>query len=102
MEDDFHLETVGTGHSALMVYLVLCAAAGVPLSWPKTAGGDAELLHSSYKLGILWRRAELFVRWTSEVVSARAVNMTTLEEGFGRVTRVASALEHERPLLGPL
>ena len=45
-------------------FFILCATAGVPLSWNKTAGGDIiawvgfELLHKSYQLGISQHRAE--------------------------------------------
>ena len=39
--DDYHLETGGEAHRpALTVFFVLCAVAGVLLSWNKTAGGE--------------------------------------------------------------
>ena len=56
--EDFHLEAGGTGHrSALFDFVVSCAAAGVPLSWNKTAGEDIvcwvgfELVPRTYLLG---------------------------------------------------
>ena len=62
--DDYHLEAGGAEYrSALLVFFVLCAVVGVPLSWSKTAGGDVvswvgfELLHRSHQLGISEKRA---------------------------------------------
>ena len=107
--DDYHLEAGGAEYrSALIVFFVLCAVSGVPLSWNKTAGGDVvswvgfELLHRSCKVGLTSRRAEWFVRWTREVAGSRTVNMSSFEEGLGRVMYVAGALEYERPFLAPL
>ena len=107
--DDFHLEAGGAEYrSELIVFFVLCAVSGVPLSWNKTAGGDVvawvgfELLHRSHKVGLTLRRAEWFVRWTREVAGSRTVNMSNFEEGLGRVMYVAGALEYERPFLAPL
>ena len=94
--------------SALFVFFILCATAGVPLSWNKTAGGDIvtwvgfELLHRSFQLGISQRRAEWFTRWTRELSNSDFVNMTASEQGLGRVMNVVSALECERPFLAPL
>ena len=107
--DDFHLETAGEAYRpAPMVFFVLCAVSGVPLSWGKTAGGDIvtwvglELLHRSYQIGISARRAEWFTRWTRDVAASHYTHMRKFEEGLGRVMYVVSALEFERPFLGPL
>ena len=107
--DDFHLEAGGKEYRpALVVFFVLCAVAGVPLSWNKTAGGDFvswvgfELLHRCHKIGLTERRAAWFVRWTREVAGQKTVNMTQFEEGLGRVMYVAGALQYERPFLAPL
>ena len=107
--DDFHLEAGGPAYrEALMVFFVLCSVAGIPLEWPKTAGGNTvswvgfELLHRSYKVGLSERRAQWFHRWTREVADAGYVHMDAFEEGLGRVMYVAGALEYERPFLGPL
>ena len=106
--DDFLLEAGGPEYrSALMAFFVLCAVSGAPLSWNKTAGGDTvswvgfELLLRSHKLGISQRRAEWFTRWTREVAQAGHINISTFEEGLGRVMYVAGALEYERPFLAP-
>ena len=55
--DDFHLEAGGQDYRfALISFFVLLAVAGVPLSWPKTAGGDTviwvvfEMIHIARKL----------------------------------------------------
>ena len=91
-----------------MVFFILCAVAGVPLSWHKTAGGDTvswigfELLHTSRRLGISERRAAWFVRCTKEVADSEHVHVTKFEEGLGRIMYVAGALDYERPFLGPL
>ena len=107
--DDYHLDAGGRAYrAALVVFFVLCAVAGVPLSWHKTAGGDTvswigfELLHRSHRLGISERRAAWFVRWTKEVADSEHVHMTKFEEGLGRIMNVAGALDYERPFLGPL
>ena len=107
--DDFHLEASGTEYrTALISFFVLCATAGVPLSWGKTAGGDKvtwvgfELLHHTYHLGISERRAAWFVKWAEEVASSDSINTASFEEGLGRLMYVAGALEYERPFLSPL
>ena len=107
--DDFHLEAGGAEYRpALVVFFVLCAVAGVPLSWNKTAGGDVvswvgfELLHRCHKIGLTERRAAWFVRWTREIAAQKTVNLTQFEEGLGRVMYVAGALQYERPFLAPL
>ena len=107
--DENNLETAGEAYRpALMVFFVLCAVSGVHLSWGKTAGGDIvtwvglELLHRSYQIGISARRAEWFTRWTRDVAASHYIHMRKFEEGLGRVMYVVSALEFERPFLGPL
>ena len=65
-------------------------------------GSGFELLLRSRKLGISQRRVEWFTRWTREVVQAGHINISTFEEGLGRVMYVAGALEYERPFLAPL
>ena len=107
--DDFHLEASGPEYrAALISFFVLCATAGVPLSWEKTAGGDKvtwvgfELLHDTYHLGISERRAAWFTKWAEEVASSHTINTASFEEGLGRLMYVAGALEYERPFLSPL
>ena len=107
--DDFHLEAGGVGYrEALMTFFPLCHAAGVPLSWPKTAGGDSvawvgfEILHRTYCLGVSERRAEWFVKWSETVAAAGCIDMDSFEEGLGRIACVAGALEFERPFLASL
>ena len=91
-----------------MVFFILCAVAGVPLSWHKTAGGDTvswigfELLHRSQRLGISEHRAAWFVRWTKEVADSEHAHKTKFEEALGRIMYVAGALDYERPFLRPL
>ena len=105
--DDYHLEAGGPCYrSALMVFFVLCAVSGVPLSWHKTAGGDEvtwvgfELLHRSHSLGISQRRAQWFTRWCREVAASDHV-LNNFEEGLGCIMCVAGALKFERPFLAP-
>ena len=92
----------------LIIFFVLCSTCGVPLSWSKTAGGDSlvwvcfEILLQPYSLGLSQRRAEWFVKWTTQVAPARTKHMAAFEEGLGRIMFVVGALEHERPFLGPL
>ena len=94
--------------TALISFFVLCATAGVPLSWGKTAGGDKvtwvgfELLHHTYHLEISERRAAWFVKWAEEVASSDSINTASFEQGLGRLMYVAGALEYERPFLSPL
>ena len=42
--EDFHLETSGAEYrTGLITFFVVCSLLGVPLSWPKTSGGDTHL-----------------------------------------------------------
>ena len=107
--DDYLLESGGPGYRVgLLLFFVLCAVVGLPLSWHKTCGGDTlvwvgfEILLRSRSVGISSRRAEWFVRWAVSVADSRTVHMSTFEEGLGRIMFVAGALEHERPFLAPL
>ena len=92
----------------ILSFFILTAVLGVPLSWHKTLGGDVlvwvgfELLLESRKVGISQRRAEWFVRWSSEIASAPTVHMRSFEEALGRIMFVVGALEYERPFLAPL
>ena len=90
--DDFHLEVSGPEYrAALISFFVLCATAGVPLSWEKTAGGDKvtsvgfELLHDTYHLGISERRAAWFIKWAEEVASSHTINTASFasRKGWG-------------------
>ena len=111
----FWLQTTSTSRPevpsvrpALLAFFVVCVIAGVPLCWPKTAGGDVvswvgfELLHSSYQLGISERRAAWFVKWTRTTAEQETVHMAKFEEGLGRVMFATGALEHQRPFMAPL
>ena len=107
--DDFHFEASGPEYrAALISFFVLCATAGVPLSWSKTAGGDKvmwvgfELLHSTYHLGISERRAAWFTKWAEEVASSHTINTASFEEGLGRLMYVAGVLEYETFLVASL
>ena len=107
--DDYLLESGGHGHlSGLLLFLVLCAVVGVPLSWHKTCGGDTlvrvgfENLLRSRSVGISSRRAEWFIRWAEKVADSPTIQMASFEEGLGRIMFVAGALEDERPFQAPL
>ena len=107
--DDFVLECEGPQYRmGLVIFFVLCSTCGVPLSWGKTAGGDSlvcvafEILLRSYSLGLSQRRAEWFVKWTTQVATASTIHMAAFEEGLGSIMFVVGALEHDRPFLGPL
>ena len=108
--DDYHLEAGGAEYrSALLVFFVLCAVVGVPLSWSKTAGGDVvswvgfELLHRSHQLGISEKRAAWFVKWTMEVASQEFVNISRFEGRTGarhvRRGRARIRTSFSRPLV---
>ena len=107
--DDYLLESGGPEYRiGLLLFFVLCAVVGVPLSWHKTCGGDTlvwvgfELQLRSRCVGISARRAEWFVRWAESVASSPTIHMGSFEEELGRIMFVAGALEHERPFLAPL
>ena len=106
--DDFHLKDGGQDCRLPIPFFVLCAVAGLPLSCAKTGGVGTvtwvgfEMLHSTRQLGISQRRADWFMKWTSEVASSSTVHMRSFEECLCRVMYVAGALEYERPFLGPL
>ena len=66
--DDYLLESGGPEYRiGLLLFVVLCAVVGVPLSWHKTCGRDTlvwvgfELLLRSRRVGISAKRAEWFV-----------------------------------------
>ena len=42
--DEFHLEAGGPEYPPALLAFVVCVVAGVPLSWPKTAGSDVVTL----------------------------------------------------------
>ena len=107
--DDYLLESGGSGYRiGLLLFFVLCAVVGVPLSWHKTCGGDTlvwvgfEILLRSHSVGISSRRAEWFIKWAEKVAFSATIHMASFEEGLGRIMFVAGALEHERPFLVPL
>ena len=107
--DDCLLESGSPGYrSELLLFFVLCAVVGVPLSWHKTCGEDTlvwvgfEILSRSRSVGISSRRAEWFIRWAEKVADSPTVQMASFEEELGRIMFVAGALEQERPFLAPL
>ena len=107
--DDCLLESGSPGYrSGLLLFFVLCAVVGVPLSWHKTCGEDTlvwvgfEILSRSRSVGISSRLAEWFIRWAEKVADSPTVQMASFEEELGRIMFVAGALEHERPFLAPL
>ena len=106
--DDFHLEAGCQDYrSALVSFLVLCSLARVALSWGRRRGGDAvtwvgfELLQRTCQPGISERHASWLIRWTYKVADSQTINITSLEEVFGRVMYIAGPLGYERPFLGP-
>ena len=84
--DDYHLEAGGAEYrSALLVFFVLFAVVGVPLSWSTTAGGDVvswvgfELLHKSHQLGISEKRAAWFVKCNRNMMYHGPNNIITTD-----------------------
>ena len=77
--DDYHLDAGGEQYRfALISFFIVCALAGVTLSWNKTSDGETvtgrfELLHKTRHLGISQKRADWFRRWTSEVACSRGL-----------------------------
>ena len=97
--DGYLLESGGPGYRAgLLLFFVLCAVVGVPLSWHKTCGGDTlawvgfETLLRSRCVGVSSRRAEWLKRWAEKVLDSTTVQMASFEEGLGRIMFVAVAL----------
>ena len=80
---DYLLESGGPGcRCGLLLFFVLCAAVGVPLSWHKTCGGDTlvwvgfKILLRSRSVGISSRRAEWFIRWAQKVADSPTVQVS--------------------------
>ena len=71
--DDFHLEA-GRGHYR------------------------AALIHRSDQLGISERRAQWIINWTQKIAASTSVNVSTFEEGLGRVMHVVGAPRIRAPL----
>ena len=84
--DDYHLEAGGTGYQrALVVFLVVCAACGVPLSWNKTAAGDSvvdRLRTASTKLqvGNVPKTGRLVHTFDREVASADMLQRSNFKD----------------------
>ena len=84
---------------------------GVPLPWKKTGGGEGpdvttwiglEIHLREFRLGISARRATCLSRWAGKVAASGQVNISTMEEGLGRMMFVAGVLDHIRPCLAPI
>ena len=106
--DDFHLEAGGPEYRpVLLAFFVVCVIAGVPLSWPKTAGGDVvswvglEPLHSSCLLGISERTCSLVRQVDSHDSRTRDCPHGQVRGRSGNMF-VTGTLEHERPFMAPL
>ena len=69
---------------------------GIPVSWLKKPQGGEPVLSVGFEIASA-ATEESRVVCKSEVANAHTVNMSTFEEGLGRVMHVAGALEHERP-----
>ena len=55
-----------------------------------------------YKLGLSKRRAAWLVEWLRGKVAAGKVSAKEMSQGLGRLGFAATALDWERPFLGPL
>ena len=75
---------------------------GCPVILAEDRWGHCEILHRTFCLGVLEKRAEWFVKWSETVAAAGEININSFEEGLGRIAYVAGALEFERPFLAPL
>ena len=59
-----------------------------------------ETEYSSYRLGLMEKRATWLVTWVRDKVQARKVTAKEMAQGLGRLGFAAISLDWERPFLG--
>ena len=94
-----------TGHPHV---LLAAGGHGLPLQvgqdarWLPRGVAGMETDYVGYKLGLSKKRADWLVGWLREKVAAGKVSAKEMSQGLGRLGFAATALDWERPFLGPL
>ncbi|CAE7245404.1 unnamed protein product, partial [Symbiodinium natans] len=70
--------------------------------WLPRGVAGMETDYVGYKLGLSKKRADWLVGWLREKVAAGKVSAKEMSQGLGRLGFAATALDWERPFLGPL
>ncbi len=109
MADDLKAEATGHhNHRHLLAVLLFLRVINVPLSWGKVKGGDRvcwigyELDLTRLTLGITASRADHAVTFLRRIIRDGQVRVAEFRSEVGRLSFICSALEYERPFLGPL
>ena len=107
--DDLEVLGMGAkGRQGIPMCYLLLASVGFPFKWAKTRGGfrvewlGLETEYVSYKLGLSKKRADWLVDWLRAKVKDGYVGAVEMAQGLGRLGFAATALDWERPFLGPL
>jgi hypothetical protein len=107
--DDFEWTAHGPGFEGPLVFAVyFLEVVGLPFSWRKFLGGlsyewvgfwtDWE----TFMVGISEKRAIWVADWCQKKLDATSILMQELTEVLGRLVFATQAVEHVKPLLGPL
>ena len=107
--DDLEVLGMGAkGRQGIPMCYLLLASVGFPFKWAKTRGGfrvewlGLETEYVGYKLGLSKKRADWLVGWLRAKVKDGYVGAVEMAQGLGRLGFAATALDWERPFLGPL
>ena len=105
------LEAMGPGKEgrrAVVLAYIYMAAVGTPFKWKKQRGGlIAEWVglttdYGKYMLGLSEKRSAWMVAWIESVLRRKRMPIREFLAGLGRLGFSATALEWEKPFLGPL
>jgi hypothetical protein len=97
-----------TQRTAMIMATLLLLAFGTPLKWSKFRGGwDVEwvgfrTVYSKFAVGITEKRAAWLLQWMETLLKNGKVRIADFLGAFGRVGFTINALDHCKPLLGPI
>eukprot|EP00435_Cladocopium_sp_Y103_P014947 s1451_g3.t1 len=105
------LESLGVGkegRKGTVMAFIYMAAMGSPFKWGKQRGGlctewvGVTSDYGSYSFGLSRKRAEWLVGWMRGICKEKKVEPRIFAAGLGRLGFAATALQWEKPFLGPL
>ena len=107
--DDLEVMSVGKeGRKGAVECYVVLAAMGAPFKWEKQRGGmETEWIglmtnYGDYSFGLSPRRAGWLADWIDKLTKEKVVSPREFIAGLGRLGFAATALQWEKPFLGPL
>eukprot|EP00435_Cladocopium_sp_Y103_P046701 s631_g13.t1 len=105
------LESLGVGkegRKGTVMAFIYMAAMGAPFKWGKQRGGlctewvGLTSDYGSYSFGLSRKRAEWLTGWMRGICKEKKVEPRIFAAGLGRLGFAATALQWEKPFLGPL